>query len=144
MARLGNKFMSSPQVLGRFGWLDERSPARHMEAMLIYKILRADEWQSFQNAKTTLGAPVDLADGFIHFSTATQVVETAAKHFAGSDGLVLVAFDADAMGDALTWEPSRGGALFPHLYRALSLSEALWHHPLHLGADGHIFPEDLS
>lgn len=144
MTRLGNKFMSPAQVPRQFGWLDERSPARHMGAMLIYKILRADEWQSFQDAKTTLGAPVDLADGYIHFSTATQVMETAAKHFAGADGLVLVAFDPDAMGDALTWEPSRGGALFPHLYRELSLTEVLWHRPLPLGADGHIFPEDLS
>ncbi|KAJ55228.1 hypothetical protein ACMU_15850 [Actibacterium mucosum KCTC 23349] len=111
--------------------------------MLIYKIFRADEWQAFQSNGRTDGAPVDLADGFIHFSTAEQVVETAAKHFAEATGLVLVAFEAEALGDALKWEPSRGGALFPHLYRALSLDEVVWDKSLPLGATGHIFPEGL-
>ena len=67
------------------------------------------------------GAPIDSRDGYIHFSTAEQAVETAAKHFAGTDDLLLVAVDADALGPALKWEPSRGGALFPHLYGALPL-----------------------
>ena len=124
--------------------LDDEAPARHMKAMQIYKIFRADEWQMFQDTGKTLGAPVDLADGFIHFSTAEQAQETAAKHFAGEDGLMLVAFDAHALGSALKWEPSRGGALFPHLYRDLMLSEALWHRALPLGPDGHIFPETLA
>ena len=66
--------------------------------MLVYKIFRADEWAAFQAAGETLGAPVDLADGFVHFSTATQAAETAAKHFAGEDGLVLLALDADSPG----------------------------------------------
>lgn len=111
--------------------------------MLIYKIFRRPEWDSFRAAGETLGAPIDLSDGFIHFSTAAQVVETAAKHFSAESDLVLVAFDADALGDALRWEPSRGGALFPHLYRALSLAEVVWDKSLPLGLTGHIFPEGL-
>ncbi|MDE9450991.1 DUF952 domain-containing protein [Aliiroseovarius sp. Z3] len=112
--------------------------------MQIYKLFRAAEWQAFKAAGKTMGAPVDLQDGFIHFSTAAQVAETATKHFAGEDGLVLVAFDSGALGTALKWEPSRGGALFPHLYRELMLSEALWHRALPLGRDGHEFPECLA
>ncbi|SEW25005.1 Uncharacterized conserved protein, DUF952 family [Aliiroseovarius sediminilitoris] len=112
--------------------------------MQIYKIFRTAEWQAFKAAGKTLGAPVDLKDGYIHFSTAEQVAETAAKHFADEDALVLVAFESDAMGAALKWEPSRGGALFPHLYRDLMLSEALWHRALPLGRDGHDFPKALA
>lgn len=113
---------------------------------MIYKILRADEWAAFQSAGTTKGAPVDLADGYIHFSTAAQARATAAKHFAGETGLVLVAFEADDMGPALKWEPSRGGDLFPHLYRDLALSEMQWHQPLPLGPTGgaHVFPKDMT
>ncbi|KCV82075.1 hypothetical protein ATO10_09518 [Actibacterium atlanticum] len=111
--------------------------------MLIFKIFRRSEWQDFQTQGTTLGAPVDLEDGFIHFSTAAQVVETAAKHFAEISDLVLVAFDDGALGDALKWEPSRGGALFPHLYRPLKLDEVVWDKSLPLGASGHIFPEGV-
>lgn len=111
--------------------------------MLIYKILRRSEWDTFRDNGETAGAPVDLADGFIHFSTATQVVETARKHFTSESDLVLVAFESDALGDALRWEPSRGGALFPHLYRPLSLGEVVWDKALPMGEAGHIFPEDL-
>lgn len=111
--------------------------------MLIYKIFRRPEWDAFRAAGRTSGAPVDLADGFIHFSTATQVVETAAKHFATESDLVLVAFEAERLGPALKWEPSRGGALFPHLYRPLELAEVRWDTSLPLGATGHIFPEGL-
>lgn len=111
--------------------------------MLIYKILRAPEWADFQTAGRTKGAPVDLADGFIHFSTAGQARETAAKHFAGEENLVLLAIDAAALGDALKWEVSRGGALFPHLFREMHLSEVQWHRPLPLGENGHNFPEDM-
>lgn len=90
------------------------------------------------------GAPVDLADGFIHFSTGLQVRETAAKHFAGQADLLLVAVDPAKLGDALRWEPSRGGALFPHLYAPLPLDAVQWVKPLPLGADGvHLFPEAL-
>ncbi|MCC2108816.1 MAG: DUF952 domain-containing protein, partial [Hyphomicrobiales bacterium] len=79
---------------------------------------------------------VDLADGFIHFSTAAQVAETAAKHFAGQTDLLLVAIDGATLGDALKWEPSRGGALFPHLYAPLDPRAAISVRPLPLGADG--------
>ncbi|WP_172331618.1 DUF952 domain-containing protein [Mangrovicoccus sp. HB161399] len=113
--------------------------------MRIYKIFRAAEWAALERDGTTDGAPVDLADGFIHFSTAAQVAETAAKHFAGAEGLVLAAIEADALGGALKWEPSRGGQLFPHLYRALALSEVAETWPLPLDADGrHAFPEAMA
>lgn len=112
--------------------------------MLIYKIFRADEWAQLQATGETLGAPVDLADGFVHFSTAAQAAETAAKHFAGEDGLELLALEADDLGDALKWEPSRGGALFPHLYRALKLSDIAWHLPLPLVDGAHQFPEGME
>jgi uncharacterized protein (DUF952 family) len=111
--------------------------------MLIYKIFRRPEWDAFRAAGQTAGAPVDLADGFIHFSTAVQVAETAARHFAGQSDLVLVTFETDRLGAALKWEPSRGGALFAHLYRPLSLSEVVHDTALPLGASGHIFPEGM-
>lgn len=112
-------------------------------AMLIYKIFRRPEWDAFRAAGKTAGAPVDLADGFIHFSTAAQVAETAAKWFATESDLVLVAFTAETLGPALKWEPSRGGALFPHLYRPLTLTDVVWDKSLPLGATGHIFPEGV-
>lgn len=111
--------------------------------MLIFKIFRADEFAAFDTAGATRGAPVDLADGYIHFSTAAQLAETAAKHFAGEDDLVLLALDADRLGADLRWEPSRGGQLFPHLYRELRQSDVLWCRPLPLGPKGHSLP-DLS
>lgn len=109
--------------------------------MLIFKILRALEWADLQAKGQSPGAPVDIADGFVHFSTAEQAVETAAKHFAGADGLVLLALEADALGDALKWEVSRGGALFPHLYAPLRLRDVLWSKPLPLVDDAHVFPD---
>lgn len=108
--------------------------------MLIYKIFRATEWADLQASGQTAGAPVDLADGFIHFSTAGQARGTAAKHFSGESDLVLAAVEADGL-DALQWEPARDGALFPHLYRALRLSEVAWHAPLPLRDGHHIFPD---
>lgn len=111
--------------------------------MLIYKILRAGEWAELDAAGTSRGAPIDVADGYIHFSTAAQVAETAAKHFAGETGLKLLAFEADHLAD-LRWESSRGGQLFPHLYAPLSRADALWVHDLPLGPDGHVFPGDLQ
>lgn len=111
--------------------------------MLIYKILRRPEWDALCEAGVTLGAPVDLADGYIHFSTAAQVVETVAKHFANDSDLVLLAVDAESLGQDLRWEPSRGGALFPHLYRELRMSDVVWDKSLPLGAAGHIFPEGV-
>lgn len=111
--------------------------------MLILKIFRRPEWDRFRAAGETNGAPVDLADGYIHFSTPAQVAETAAKHFARESDLVLVAVDSDRLGEALKWEPSRGGALFPHLYRPLRLTDVVWDKSLPLGATGHIFPEGV-
>jgi uncharacterized protein (DUF952 family) len=109
---------------------------------VIYKICAATAWREAERAGRFRGASVDLRDGFIHFSSAAQVAETAAKHFAGAADLVLVAVDAGALGDALRWEPSRAGALFPHLYGALPFAAVLWAKPLPLAADGrHIFPE---
>ncbi|NLH79238.1 MAG: DUF952 domain-containing protein [Phyllobacteriaceae bacterium] len=110
----------------------------------LYKISGCDDWAAARAAGVFVGAPVDLADGFIHFSTATQVAETAAKHFAGRDDLVLVALAAEPFGDRLRWEPSRGGALFPHLYGSFDPAAALRVDPLPLGPDGrHVFPELL-
>ena len=107
----------------------------------IYKILPASLWDEAKSAGVFRGAPVDLADGYIHFSTAEQAAETAAKHFAGQHDLMLLHVDANGLGDALKWEPSRGGALFPHLYAELDLSHVSRADPLPLGADGrHVFP----
>jgi uncharacterized protein (DUF952 family) len=110
--------------------------------MLIYKILTAAQWAALEKGGWTAGAPVDLADGFVHFSTVGQVAETAAKHFAGQTGLMLLAVEAGRLGQALKWGPSRGGALFPHLYAALRRADVAWARPLPLGPDGkHVFPE---
>lgn len=111
---------------------------------IVYKIAPAPLWREAEAAGAFRGAPVDLADGFIHFSTAGQARETAAKHFAGQGDLVIVAVDAAALGDALRWEPSRGGALFPHLYGPLPLDAVRGVSPLPLGADGvHTFPDGM-
>lgn len=112
--------------------------------MYIYKILRAEEWAALDAAGQTNGAPVDLADGYIHFSTAAQAPETAAKHFAGADGLVIAAVDGDRLGEDLRWEPSRGGQLFPHLYRALRRDDVAWHAPLPLREGAHVFPAEMT
>lgn len=108
---------------------------------VIYKIVAQALWAEAQANGVFAGAPVDLADGFIHFSSAVQARETAEKHFAGQSGLLLVAVDAAALGSALKWEVSRGGALFPHLYAPLLPGGCLWAKPLPLGPDGrHVFP----
>jgi len=107
----------------------------------IYKILPMSLWDEAKRAGVFRGAPVDIADGYIHFSTATQAAETAAKHFAGQTDLMLLHVDADALGPALKWEPSRGGALFPHLYAELDLNHVSRADALPLGPDGqHAFP----
>jgi uncharacterized protein (DUF952 family) len=111
----------------------------------IYKICSAELWRDAQRAGLFRGAPLDLRDGFIHFSTAAQVAETAARHFSGATEQVLVAVDGALLGEALKWEPSRGGDLFPHLYAALPLDAVQWAKPLPQGADGrHVFPELAS
>ncbi len=114
-------------------------------ANIIYKIAPRALWEDAEQRGRFDGAPVDLADGFIHFSTAVQVRETAARHFAGQDDLVLAAIDGQALGDALKYEPSRGGALFPHLYAPLDMAAVVRVVPLPLGGDGaHVFPDDLA
>jgi uncharacterized protein (DUF952 family) len=104
--------------------------------MLIYKIFRHAEWQSFRSQGESRGAPVDLADGYIHFSTAAQVPGTLSRHFAGEEGLILLACDADAMAPDLRWEPARDGALFPHLYRSLRTSDISWSREITQGPEG--------
>lgn len=108
--------------------------------MLIYKIFRAPEWAELRQNGTTAGAPIDITDGYIHFSTAEQAAETAAKHFAGSDDLFLIAVESDRLGDDLKWEVSRNDALFPHLYRALEIADVHWAQPLPLENGAHVFP----
>ncbi|MGX5734254.1 DUF952 domain-containing protein [Bosea thiooxidans] len=112
---------------------------------LIYKICPATLWAEAEAKGRFDGAPVDLADGYIHFSTAAQLAETAARHFAGQEGLLLIAVDDSRLGAALRYEPSRGGALFPHLYAPLAPKAARWIAPLPLRADGsHAIPESLA
>jgi uncharacterized protein (DUF952 family) len=112
--------------------------------MLIFKIFRAGEWRTLYEQGETTGAPIDVTDGYIHFSTAEQIEETAAKHFTGEDGLMVLALDPRRL-DTIKWEPSRGGALFPHLYRNLRLGDVLWARPVLLGPDGtHIFPDGVE
>ncbi|TVV72598.1 DUF952 domain-containing protein [Sphingomonas solaris] len=93
-----------------------------MTAAIAYKILTADQWAAFTAAGTFAGAPVDLADGYIHLSAEDQVAGTLAKHFAGQAGLVLATINLAMLGDAVRWEVSRGGALFPHVYAPLPLA----------------------
>ena len=108
----------------------------------IYKICTADEWRAATAGGAFRGSPADLRDGFVHFSKAKQMAETAARYFAGQTDLVLVAFDDATLGPGLKYEPSRGDALFPHLYGPLDPAAALWVEPLPLGGDGvHVFPE---
>jgi len=111
--------------------------------MLIYKIFRAPEWAELERKGETAGAPVDRADGYVHFSAPHQLRATAAKWFAQEDDLVLVTVEADALGEALRWEPSRGGDLFPHLYRPLRRADVARAAPLPRGAEGHVFGQDI-
>jgi uncharacterized protein (DUF952 family) len=102
---------------------------------------RREEWAAAKASGRYHGSSQDVADGFIHFSTVAQVRGSAAKHRAGQDGLVLLKVDAEALGDALKWEPARGGELFPHLYGPLPASAVARVDDLPLGLDGkHIFP----
>ena len=107
----------------------------------IYKIAPVSQWRTAMSAGTYHGSADDLRDGFIHFSTAAQVPDTAAKFFAAQSDLIIAAIDVAALGPALKWEPSRGGALFPHLYAELPMAAVRWVKPLPLGPDGvHVFP----
>lgn len=113
-----------------------------MCSKIIYKIVPQNLWQEAEQTGNFAGAPVDLEDGYIHFSTAEQVKATAAKHFAGQHDLLLVAVDGSLLGDKLKYEVSRGGALFPHLYAGLPVNLIQSVVALPLGDDGvHLFPE---
>ncbi|UWQ20941.1 DUF952 domain-containing protein [Jannaschia sp. W003] len=111
---------------------------------MIYKIFRTPEWDALRADGTTLGAAVDRADGFIHFSTAAQAPETARRHFADVEGLWLVACEEAALGPNLRWEPSRGGEDFPHLYAPLRRDQVAWAQPLPLVDGEHQFPAGLA
>jgi uncharacterized protein (DUF952 family) len=112
---------------------------------IVYKIVSADLWQAAENAGRFDGAGIDLADGFIHLSTAQQAKRTAELYFRGQAGLLLVAVDCDILGDTLKYEPSRDGDLFPHLYGVLPLTAVVWAKPMPLDAEGnHIFPGELG
>lgn len=109
--------------------------------VLIYKICDSAIWDQAMVAGAFKGAAIDLTDGYIHFSTAAQVKETATRHFARDENLVLLAIDEERLGEKLKYEPSRGGDLFPHLYGDLPISAVVWSSPLPLEADGtHKFP----
>ncbi len=110
---------------------------------MIYKIFRKDEWLELERAGETAGAPIDLADGYIHFSSAETVAETAALHFADQDQLILAACDPAVFGADLKWEESRGGKSFPHLYRKLKRDEVTDHWPLPLSGGRHMFPDTI-
>jgi uncharacterized protein (DUF952 family) len=109
---------------------------------VLFKICPAADWQDAVAQGRFAGSAVDVADGFIHLSAAGQVRETAARHFAGQSDLVLVAVDEAALGSALKWEPSRGGALFPHVYGELPVQSAVWVKPLPWADGAHVFPPE--
>lgn len=108
----------------------------------IYKLADRAEWERARASGAYEGSAVDRADGYIHMSTSAQLAETARRHYAGRDRLVLAAIDPPALGQALRWEASRGGDLFPHLYGALPLSAALSERALSVAADGTMIFED--
>jgi len=111
---------------------------------LVFKICAAKDWDKAETQGFYEGSAVDRRDGFIHLSAEGQVHETARRHFAGQDGLVLIAFEAGELAEALKWEPSRDGQLFPHVYGRLDAALAKWAKPLPRGPDGHVFPHELS
>lgn len=110
---------------------------------LLFKIMSGAEWQLMQQSGRFEGSAVDRRDGFIHLSAAHQLRETAAKHFAGQPGLMLVAVEEGQV-DGLRWEPSRGGDLFPHIYGAMPLAAVAWARPLPWADGGHRFPDEAG
>lgn len=108
------------------------------KAAVAYKVLTAEQMAELEADGTFAGAPVDVADGFVHLSTSAQLAETIDKHFAGQEDLHIAAVDLEALGEAVRWEPSRGGALFPHVYAALPLSAVIAYGPLERHDDGSI------
>lgn len=112
-----------------------------MSDLFAYKVLTAGQYEAFRTDGVFRGAPVDLADGYIHMSTREQAAETVARHFSGQDRLVMLMVDLAPFGEAVKWEESRGGALFPHLYADLPLSAVAGKVVLRIGDDGtHQFP----
>lgn len=109
----------------------------------IFKIVDSEVLAEAREAGHFSGAGIDLQDGYIHFSTAAQVRETARLHFAGRDGLVIFAVPSERLGDALKWEASRGGQLFPHLYDVLQLADIAWDKPLPWNGVAHDFPPEV-
>ena len=103
-----------------------------------YKVLTADQMAALERDGSFAGAPVDLADGYVHLSTAEQLTETVDRHFAGQEGLHVAAVDLEMLGPELKWETSRGGALFPHIYGPLLLETVIAHGPLHRDAEGKV------
>ena len=112
--------------------------------MLIYKIFLPDQWKDFTNDGHTKGAPVDISDGYVHFSTATQVKETITKHFSGYKDVVLAACKTDTLSTDLKWELSRGGQDFPHLYRELLITDIEWHRHIKRKNGDYPLPEDIN
>lgn len=112
-----------------------------MTDLFAYKLLTEDQWRAWRESGEFTGAPVDVEDGYIHLSARDQVADTAAKWFAQVDPLMLVMVDLSALGETVKWEPSRGGALFPHIYGTIPATAIAGHSRLRLGADGqHVFP----
>ncbi len=109
-----------------------------MSEKIAYKVLLPDQLAALEAEGSFAGAPVDLADGYIHMSTSAQLAGTIAKHFGGRDDLAIVTVDIEALGDAVKWEVSRGGALFPHLYAPLTLDAVIAYGPLEFDEDGSI------
>ena len=109
-----------------------------MAAAIAYKVLTGPQMATLEQQGSFAGAPIDLADGYIHLSTAEQLDETVAKHFAGQQDLHIAAVDLDAQGEALRWEPSRGGALFPHLYAPLLLETVIAYGPADYDENGKV------
>jgi len=105
---------------------------------IAYKVLTADQMTALEADGTFAGAPIDIADGYVHLSTADQLDETVAKHFAGQDDLHVAAVDLAVLDEAIRWEPSRGGALFPHIYAPLPLSAVIAYGPLERGENGKV------
>lgn len=113
-------------------------------SQLIYKVVSRSAWEAAIASGTFTGAEIDLADGYIHFSSGAQLAETLRLHFAGQEDLVLVAVDTDSLGDRLKWEASRGGALFPHLYSPLGVEKAVSVHALELRDGVHVLPDGIA
>lgn len=114
-----------------------------MRKLMIYKILRQNEWMELKSRGSTSGAPIDVQDGYIHFSTASQVAETTEKYFKGLEDLFIAAVDDSKISDELIWEPARNNQLFPHLYRNLQLTEIIWCKALKLRNGKHVLPSKI-